>query len=84
MQLAQLKMLSGYFKTEDDEYLADPVMIQSTGCHYFINQEAMIRAETTLDNDRFAIAGDPVKFLTNETDNMLLSKCYYLRYGDKK
>lgn len=43
-----------------------------------------IWAETTLDNDLFAIAGVPVKFLTHEVDNMLLSKCYYLRYGDKK
>lgn len=81
MQLAQLKMLSGYFKTEDDEYLAEPVMLGSDYHHYFINQDVMIRAETTLDRDRFAIAGAPVLFLTNEVDNMLLSKCYYLRYG---
>lgn len=84
MQLAQLKMLSGYFKTEDDEYLAEPVMLGSDCYHYFINQDEMTRAASDLDNGRFAIAGDHVKFLTNEVDNMLLSKCYYLRYGDKK
>lgn len=84
MQLAQLKMLSGYFQTTDDKYLADPVMVESDGCRYFINQGSMIRVASDLDNDRFAIAGDPVQCLTHEVDNMLLSKCYYLRYGDKK
>ena len=83
MQLAQLKMLSGYFQTTDDEYLADPVMVESDGCHYFINQDSLTRAASDLDNG-FAIAGSPVNFLTHEADNMLLSKCYYLRYGIKE
>lgn len=83
LQLARMKMLNGYFETEDNSYVAVPYDSAGFMSYRFIDKSRSVHPTNLLEN-RFTIHEQPVTHLSHEPDNMLLSKCYYLRYGDKK
>ena len=76
-------MLHGYFETEDNSYVAVPYDSAGFMSYRFIDKSRSVHPTNLLEN-RFTIHEQPVTHLSHESDNMLLSKCYYLRYGDKK
>lgn len=83
LQLARMKMLHGYFEVKDNSYVAVPYDSLGFMSYRFIDKSRSVHPAVLLEN-RFTINDQPVTHLSHEPDNMLLSKCYYLRYGDKK